>query len=781
MSGESQYARFGSGKSVRRVEDQALLTGAGIFADDVSLPGQAYVCFLRSPYPHARIAAIDAAAALAMSGVVAIVTGADLVAAGVKPLPLSIDFKRGDGSPTASPPRHALAVDTVRFVGEAIAAVIAQSAGEARDAAEAIDVRYEALPMVADLDDAVAAGAPLVWPAATGNVASEIRHGDAAAAAAAFDKAAHVVTLDLVNQRVAPCPIEPLAILASYDKTSGRITLRVSCQTPTGLRDALCAEVLGIANDKVRVLVGDVGGGFGMKTGLYPEDVVLAFCARKLERPLKWCAERMEEFLAATHGRDVASKAELALAASGRILALRVFSLANMGAFATPAGAVIQLMIGPWVSTSIYDIGTIDIRIKAILTNTAPTSAYRGAGRPEAIYIIERLMDAAARQTGIDPLELRRRNMIRPEQMPYTNAMGKTYDSGQFESVMNQATALADWNGLDARVAEAKKRGRWRGRGMAAFLEWTGADVFDERVTVTVASGEKNDGEIEIFSALQGMGQGLLTTFAQVAVDVFGVPIDKIRIVQGDTDRGQGFGSAGSRSLFVGGSAVRVAADRTVAKAKAMAADEMEAAAGDIEYRDGVFSIAGTDRRIGLFELARRQPEQRIVLDSTSSVAGPTWPNGCHICEVEIDPETGAVELVGYWSVNDVGRVVNPMIVIGQLEGGAAQGIGQALCERFVYDRESGQALSATFLDYALPHAGMIEHFEMTMDESTPCLNNAMGVKGVGELGTIGATPAVVNAVMDALARGGRTDVSERANALQMPLTSERVWRAIHG
>jgi carbon-monoxide dehydrogenase large subunit len=781
VSCESQYARFGSGKSVRRVEDQALLTGAGIFADDVSLPGQAYVCFLRSPYPHARIVAIDAAAAAAMPGVVAIVTGADLVAAGVKPLPLSIDFKRGDGSPTASPPRHALAVDTVRFVGEAVAAVIAQSAEEARDATEAIDVRYEALPMVADLDDAVAAGAPLVWPSATGNVAAEIRHGDAAAAAAAFDKAAHVVTLDLVNQRVAPCPIEPRAILASYDKTTGRITLRVSCQTPTGLRDALCAEVLGIANDKVRVLVGDVGGGFGMKTGLYPEDVVLAFCARKLERPLKWCAERMEEFLAATHGRDVASKAELAFDGSGRILALRVFSLANMGAFATPAGAVIQLMIGPWVSTSIYDIGTIDIRIKAILTHTAPTSAYRGAGRPEAIYIIERLMDAAARQTGIDPLELRRRNMIRPEQMPYTNAMGKTYDSGQFESVMNQATALADWNGLDSRVAEAKKRGRLRGRGMATFLEWTGADVFDERVTVTVASGENNDGEIEIFSALQGMGQGLLTTFAQVAVDVFGVPIDKIRIVQGDTDRGQGFGSAGSRSLFVGGSAVRVAADRTVAKARAMAADEMEAAAGDIEYRDGVFSIAGTDRRIGLFELARRQPEQRIVLDTTSSVAGPTWPNGCHICEVEIDPETGAVELVGYWSVNDVGRVVNPMIVIGQLEGGAAQGIGQALCERFVYDRESGQALSASFLDYALPHAGMMEHFEMTMDESTPCLNNAMGVKGVGELGTIGATPAVVNAVMDALARGGRADVRQRANALQMPLTSERVWRAIHG
>jgi carbon-monoxide dehydrogenase large subunit len=705
------------------------------------------------------------------------------VRAGVKPLPLSADFRRSDGSPTASPPRHALAVETVRFVGEAVAAVIAQSIGEARDAAEAIHVDYETLPMVADLDDAVAADAPLVWATATGNIAAEIRHGDAGAAAAAFGKATHVVSLDLVNQRIAPSPLEPRAILASYDNTTGRITLRVSCQTPTGLRDALCTEVLGIPNDKVRVVVGDVGGGFGMKTGLYPEDVVLAFCTRKLERPLKWCADRMEEFLAATHGRDISSKAELALDASGRILALRVDSLANMGAFATPAGVVIQLMIGPWVSTSIYDIGTIDIRIKAVLTNTAPTSAYRGAGRPEAIYIIERLMDAAARQTGIDPVELRRRNMIRPEQMPYTNAMRKTYDSGQFESVMNQATALADWSGFGARQAEAQKRGRWRGRGMATFLEWTGADVFEEKVTVTVTADDKGGGEIEIFSALQGMGQGLLTTFAQAAVDVFGVPIDRIRIVLGDTDRGQGFGSAGSRSLFVGGSAVRVGAERTVDKGKAMAAGELEAAAGDIEYHEGMFTIAGTDRSIGLFELARRQPQQRFVLDTTSSVAGPTWPNGCHICEVEIDPETGAVEVVAYWSVNDVGRVVNPMIVIGQLEGGAAQGMGQALCERFVYDRDSGQALSATFLDYALPHAAMIEHFEMTMDESTPCLNNAMGVKGVGELGTIGATPAVVNAVIDALERGGRDDVGvgERAGAMQMPLTSERVWRAIHG
>jgi carbon-monoxide dehydrogenase large subunit len=759
---------------VLRVEDDRLLAGAGSFTDDVSLPDQAYVCFLRSPHPHARILGIDKAAAAASPGVIAILTGEDLVRARVKPLPSSADFKRADGSPTASPPRHALAVGAVRFVGEAVAAVVANSAERARDAAEAIDVRYETLPMVTDPADAVAAGAPLVWPAASGNIAAEIRHGNAAAAAAAFDKAAHVVALDLVNQRVAPCPIEPRAVLASYDAASDRITLRVSCQCPTGLRDDLCNEVLGIPPEKLRVLVGDVGGGFGMKTSLYPEDVVLALCSRELKRPLKWCADRIEEFLAATHGRDLTSRAELALDASGRILALRVSSLANLGAYATPAGVVIQLMIGPWVSTSIYDIGTIDIRIRGVLTHTAPTSAYRGAGRPEAIYIIERLLDAAARKTGIDPRELRRRNMIRPEQMPYKNAMQQTYDSGQFELVMNKAVALAEWDGFAGRAGDAKKRGRLRGRGMAAFLEWTGADAFEERVTVTVSATD--EGEIEIFNALQAMGQGLATTFAQLAVDVFGVPIGKIRIVQGDTDRGTGFGSAGSRSLFVGGSAVRVAAEHTVDKAQQLAAKELEAAAADIEYRDGVFSIAGTDRQIGLFDLARRQPSQRIVVDSTSSVAGPTWPNGCHICEVEIDPDTGAVEVVAYWSVNDVGRVVNPMIVVGQLEGGAVQGIGQALCERFVYDRESGQALTASFLDYAIPHSKMIRHFAMTMDESTPCLNNAMGVKGVGELGTIGATPAVVNAVLDALARNG---VGSGVDALQMPLTSERVWRAL--
>jgi aerobic carbon-monoxide dehydrogenase large subunit len=767
-------ARFGSGRSVLRVEDDKLLRGQGSFTDDVSAPGQVYVVFLRSLHPHARIDSIDVAAATTMPGVLAVLTGRDLVQAGVKPLPSSTDFKRADGSPSASPPRHVLAVDTVRFVGEAVAAVVAETRGQARDAGEAIDVRYEPLASIVDPLAALEPNAPQVWAAASGNIASEIRHGDAKATAAAFAKAAHVVMLDLVNQRVAPSPLAPRAVVATYDRASGRITIRASTQMPTGLRDTLAAEVLNIPIDKVRVLVGDVGGGFGMKTGLYPEDVVAAYCARKLGRPVKWAAERIEEFLAATHGRDGTSEAELALDASGRVVALRVSSLANLGAYATPAGVVIQLMIGPWVSTSIYDIQTIDIRIRGVLTHTTPTAAYRGAGRPEAIYIIERLMDAAARAMHLDPAELRRRNMIRREQMPYRNPMGKTYDSGAFESIMDQGLALADWSGFEARRAESAKRGRLRGRGIATFLEWTGADVFEERVTVEVSG----DGYIEVFSATQAMGQGIATSYAQLAVDVFGVPIERIRILQGDTDRGTGFGSAGSRSLFVGGSAVKVASERTLDKARGLAAEELEASAADLEYAEGVFSIVGTDRRIGLFELAKAQPEARFVVDSTSSVADATWPNGCHICEVEIDPETGAAEPITYASVNDVGTVVNPAIVIGQLEGGAMQGLGQALCEHIVYERESGQALTASFLDYALPRASVTPTFKTAMDPSIPCRNNALGIKGVGELGTIGATPAIVNAVIDALARAG---VGQSAEALQMPLTPERVWRALQG
>ena len=772
MTTVTEPGRFGSGRSVRRVEVDALLRGEGRFADNVKVDGELHAQFVRSPHPHARIAGIDVQAARAMPGVVAIFTGRELASAGVAPIPNSADFRRADGAPTATPARHALATDTVRYVGEAVAAIIGATPQSARDAAERVDVTYDALPAVSDAKAAVAPGAAIVTPEAPDNVACEARHGDAQGAAAAFARAAHTVRLDLVNPRVAPCPIEPRSTLATYDAASDRLTLRVSCQTPTGLRDELCDAVLGIPKERVRVVVGDVGGGFGMKTSLYPEDVVVAFAAQRLRRPVRFTAERIDEFLSAGHGRDVQSRAELALDGDGRILALRVASLANVGAYATPAGVVIQLLIGPWVSTSIYDIATIDIRIKAVLTHTLPLGPYRGAGRPEAIYIIERLMDEAARATGIDRIELRRRNMIRPEQMPYTNPMAKTYDSGRFANVMDRALALADWQGFEARAEGTRSQGRLRGQGIATFLEWTGADVFEETVDVTITGA----GRIEIFTAAQPMGQSLATTFTQLVVDVFGVSADRIDMRFGDTDRATGFGSAGSRSLFVVGSAVHVASERTLARAHDLAASALEAAAADIEYRDGVFAIGGTDRRIGLFELAERQANARIALQSTSAVDAASWPNGCHVCEVEVDPDTGFVALDRYWSVNDVGRVINPMVVTGQLEGGAAQGIGQALCEAFVYDAESGQALTASFSDYAIPRAAMIRHFDMTMDESAPCLTNPMGVKGVGELGTIGATPAVVNAVVDALARNG---YAQQARTLQMPLTAERVWRAM--
>ncbi len=772
-----QPARFGSGQAVRRLEDDALLAGAGQFTDDVTLQEQTHLFFVRSPYPHARIASVDVSAARAMPGVLAVVTGADLVAAGVKPIPGIGGFMRAAKSPCATPPRRALAHERVRFVGEAVVAVVAQTLRQARDAAEAVVVDYDELPMVVDVNQAIAAGAPALCPEAPDNIAAETRYGDAAATAAAFAAARHIVKLDIVNQRLAALSLEPRSVLAGFDAASQRLTIRMSTQMPSGVRNSVC-DAIGIPKEAVRVVVGDVGGGFGMKTGVYPEDVAVAFCARSLQRNVKWVADRSEEFVSATHGRDLQSHAELALDDSGKILALRLASLANVGAYPTGAGAAIQLLIGPWVQTSVYDIQTIDFHFRAVMTNTAPTSAYRGAGRPEAIFIMERLMDEAARQTGIDRIALRRRNFIQPAQMPYKNPMGQVYDSGKFESVMDQALALADWAGFEARATASKQRGLLRGLGISTFLEWTGGNALEERVTLSVQAPAPGagDGVIEVFSAVNAMGQGILTSLTQLVVDAFGVPPEKVRIVLGDTDRGDGFGSAGSRSLFTGGSAVRVGAERTIDKARQLAAKELEAAEQDIVYADGKFTVAGTDLAIDIFALAARQGDQRIFMDSTTAVSGPSWPNGCHISEVEIDPQTGHVAVVAYASVNDVGRVVNPMIVRGQLDGGAVQGIGQALFEHLVYDPETGQPVTGSLMDYTAPRAADTPAFRTEMDPSTPCLNNPLGVKGVGELGTIGAGPTVVNAVADTLARAGRADQSPR---LQMPLSPARVWDAL--
>jgi carbon-monoxide dehydrogenase large subunit len=770
---DTTSSRFGSGRSVRRIEDDKLLQGLGQFTDDITSDStyaeHVHACFLRSPYPHARILSVDTVAALAMPGVAAVYHGADLVAAGVKPIPGSSNFPRTGGAPGATPPRHILAHERVRFVGEAVAVVLATTMEQARDAAEAVVVDYDELPMVVTLAGALAAGAPMVCDEAPDNIAAEKRHGNAAATAQAFAGAAHVVRLDLVNQRLAALTLEPRSVLALVDPQDGRLLVRMSSQMPSGIRNSLGKDILGIGVENIRVTVGDVGGGFGMKGGIHPEDAVTAWCAWTLKRPVKWIADRSEEFLSSATGRDTESHAELALDASGRILGLRVHAHANVGAYATGTGVAIPLMVGPWVQTGVYDIQTIDFHFKAVLTNTAPVGAYRGAGRPEAIYIIERLMDEAARQTGIDRITLRRRNFIGPDQMPYKNAMAQVYDDGKFEQVMDQALAMADWDGFAAREAQSRRNGKWRGLGIATFLEWTGGNVFEERVTLTVLA----DGVIEVFAAVNGMGQGIATSLAQLVVDVFDLPLENIRVVLGDTDRGNGFGSAGSRSIFAGGSAVRVGSERTIDHARQIAAGKLEADAQDIEYSAGRFLVKGTDLGIGLFELAGTQEGQRIHLESTSSVSGPSWPNGCHICEIELTPQTGEVQVLTYTSMNDVGRVVNPMIVVGQLDGGAIQGIGQALTEAVVYDPESGQLLTGSLMDYAAPRADITPAFRNEMDPSTPCKNNPLGVKGVGELGTIGATPCVVNAVADALARNGK---AARAPLLQMPLTPARLW-----
>ena len=772
---ENLATRFGSGRAVKRVEDASLLVGKGLFVDNVLVAEQAHVAFLRSPYAHARIVAVDVAAAEAMPGVLAVYTGARLVAAGVKPMPGPAGFKRADGSAPASPPRHALAVERVRYVGEAVVAVVARSRDAARDAAEAVMVDYEELPAVIDPARAIAAGAPQLCDEVSDNISAQMSHGNVAKTAEAFASAAHVVALDIVNQRLAAAPMEPRGINAMFEAGSGRLIVRISSQMPTGVRDSLVDAIPGLTAENVRVVVGDVGGGFGMKTGIHPEDILVAYAAMELKCPVRWQAERVEEFLSAVHGRDVVSRSEMALDANGRVLAMRVRSLANVGAYPTGAGVAIQLLIGPWVSTSIYDIGTIDFQFIAVMTNTSSTGAYRGAGRPEAIYNTERLFDAAAREMKMDPAELRRRNMVKPEQMPYKNAMGQVYDSGRFEQILDQGLKLADWNGFGARRAASEAKGKLRGRGIASFLEWTGGNALEERVSVNVAA----DGFIEIGSATQAMGQGIATSYIQLAIDVFGVSPDRIRILQGDTDRANGFGSAGSRSLFTGGSAVHVASVKTIDQAKQLASEELEAAPADIEYLNGRFGVVGTDLGIDLFDLAGKQPEKRIFIDATTSASGPTWPNGCHVCEVEVDPDTGHVEVVSYTSVNDIGRVVNFTIVGGQIEGGAVQGIGQALCEAIRYDEESGQLLTASFQDYAMPRADIAANFFKTeFDTSIPCLTNTLGVKGVGELGTIGATPAVVNAVIDALDHAG---LGRKAEKIQMPLTAPRVWRALAG
>ncbi|HXX10476.1 MAG TPA: xanthine dehydrogenase family protein molybdopterin-binding subunit [Burkholderiales bacterium] len=759
--------RFGIGQALKRREDQRLITGTGQYIDDVSLPNELHMAFVRSPHPHARIVSIGTAAAMAVPGVVAVLTGAELTKDGVGAFPLGPGLVGADGKPAGAPPYYPLAVGDVRFVGEAVAAVIARTRLQAEDAAEQVAVEYQVLPAVTTIEGALAKSAPQVWNEAPGNVATQMQWGKPDECAAAFAKAKHITKLSLYNQRLVPVTMEPRGSVAEFDAASGRITLQTSCQNPAGLQQTLAEAILKVPMDRVRVRVPDVGGGFGMKTMLYPEDAVCAYAARKVGKPVHWRASRSEEFLAASHGRDQTNEAQLAFDADGKILGLKIDIVGNIGAYGSSPGAIIVVAIGPKVITGVYHVPTLDLRARAVLTHTNLVSAYRGAGRPEAIFLIERLMDQAAAEMQIDPAELRRRNLIPASAMPYTTPMGETFDSGNFANILQRILTHADWNGYAQRREESRKRGRLRGRALSSFLEWTGV-VHEEAITLDVEA----DGRVVVRTAMQAMGQGIETSYVQIIAETLGIDPEHIVIMQGDSDIAKGLGSMGSRSLYIGGSAMLTASNDAIDKGRQLAADALEAAGPDIVYKEGRFTVAGTDVGIGLFDLAGRQPEKRIAISTLQKVGGPSWPNSCHVCEVEVDPETGTTDVVRYTTVDDVGRVVNPMIVAGQVHGGITQAVGQALLEDTRYDPDSGQLVTGSFLDYCMPRADNVPSFSTFTDESSPCKINPLGAKGVGELGTVGGTPTVINALLDALRPLG-------VKHIEMPATPERVWRAI--
>jgi carbon-monoxide dehydrogenase large subunit len=762
------HMRFGAGQPVKRLEDQRLLTGKGLFIDDKPEDGALWLYVLRSPHAHAKIVSIETTAAREMPGVEAIFTGADLVTDDIGSIPTLAIFKRPDGKPMTVPPRRLLAHEVVRFAGEAVAAVVATSRTIAQEAAEAIAVDYDVMPAVVDPIEATKPGAPVVWTEAPDNIVAAMSYGDAAKVEAAFAGAAHKVSLDITSQRLIPSAMEPRSTIAEVETTTGRLILHVQSQTPASTRDVLAEAVLKRPKESVRVLVGDIGGGFGQKTNLYPEDGLVAYAATKLNRKIRWRAERSDEFLNGTHGRDLTSTAELALDAKGRVQAYRVRSTGATGAYSAGAGNIIPLVLGPFVQTGVYDLPLVHFEIKTVMTHTAPVGAYRGAGRPEAVFIIERLLDTAARQIGIDPRAIRKANYIKPAQLPYTNAVGQVYDSGAFAHMLERASKLADWDGFNARKREAKKKGLLYGRGLTSYIEWTGGRAHTEKVSLHATA----EGRVVLHSATMAMGQGLATTYTQMISDSLGIPMDRIDVIQGDTDLATGFGSAGSRSLFVGGTAVAVSSDDMITKAREKASNLLETSVEDIEYRDGFLTVVGTDRRISLFEIAQKENGAKLSVDSQGEVDGPSWPNGTHICEVEIDPETGTTRVVRYTTVDDVGVAVNPMLVTGQIHGGVAQGIGQALYEGVSYDAE-GQLLTATYQDYCIPRADDVPPIAVTLDDTAPCKTNPLGAKGCGESGAIGGPPCITNGVMDALAELGITQ-------LQTPLTPQKVWQAIY-
>ena len=766
--------QFGFGQSVRRKEDVRFITGRGRYTDDINLPGQAAAFVVRSPFAHAAFKIKDAAAAKKAPGVLAVLTGADVKADKLCDIPCKVPLKNRDGSNSAMPPYPILVESEARHVGDAVALIVAETLAQARDAAERLDIDWNQLPAAVDTVGALDAKAPLVWPEAKGNVVFDWELGDARAADEALKKAHKVVELELVNNRIIVNSMEPRGALGAYDAKAGEYTLYTSSQGSHTIQ-GLMGEVLAIKPDRIRVVTPDVGGGFGMKLFLYREHVLALWAAKKVGRPVKWTSERTEAFLSDTQGRDHVSKARLALDKDGRFLGLRVETVANLGAYLSNYGPFIPTMAGTGMLAGLYSTPAIYANVKGAFTHTVPIDAYRGAGRPEAAFLVERIVDVAARELGMAPDEIRRRNFIPPAAMPFRTALGETYDSGEFTRTMEKAMAAADWKGAGARKAAARKQGRLHGIGMACYVEACGGGG-PEDAWIEVEPG----GAVIIKIGTQSSGQGHETAYAQVAADKLGVDPGQITVQQGDTASiASGGGTGGSRSIPVGGVCVEGAATEIIAKGRKIAAHVLEAAEADIEFADGRFAIAGTDRRMTLFEVAAaaNDPKRRPAgmdrgLNGTRKFTPPasTYPNGCHIAEVEVDPETGIVSIDRYTIVDDFGTVLNPLLLQGQVHGGVAQGIGQALLEGCVYDKD-GQLVTGSLMDYSLPRADDMPDLAFDMNP-VKCATNPLGLKGCGEAGAIGAPPTIINALVDALQPHG-------VRHIDMPATPQRVWAAL--
>jgi carbon-monoxide dehydrogenase large subunit len=755
--------KFGFGEAVIRKEDDQLIRGGGRYVADIAPAGALHATVLRSPHAHARFRIADLNAARGLPGVRLILTAADLEHLGDLPcggIPPGVDVP--------VPPYPVLARDTVKHVGDAVAFVVADTVEQAKDAAEAIVIEWEALPHMVDLEGAVAPGAPLVWSDRPGNICYETTLGNAERTRAAFARAAKVVELRVVNPRVVTNYLDTRAAIAEYDAAAEKFTLTAPTQGPHLVRDVLCGAVFKIAPEKMRTITPDVGGGFGTKFFPYREYALICEAAKRLQRPIKWVADRMDHFVADTQGRDNITTARLALSARGKFLALEVETLAGMGAYLSLFAPFIPV-IGAEMLPGIYDFEACALHIRGIYTNTVPVDAYRGAGRPEAAYVIERLVDTAARELGIGVDELRRRNFIAPEKMPYTTPTNKTYDSGEFAAHMSKAQTLAQWQNVDVRAKAAKKQGKLRGIGLATYVEACGA-LGPETATLRLDA----DGGVTLLIGTQSTGQGHHTSYAQVVADHLGLPADRVRMVQGDTDLLKtGGGTGGSSSIPVGAVAVGGAARKLAENLKTLAADKLEASAGDLEISEGTVRVAGTDRAVSFEELARGASKPELLnSDETRAPEAPTYPNGTHVVELDIDPATGQIEFVNYVIVDDFGVTLNPLLLAGQVHGGTVQGIGQALYEQAIYDADSGQLVTASLMDYALPRAHHSPPFTFET-HNVKCTTNPLGVKGAGEAGSIGSCPAIMNAIVDALWR------AYRVRHIDMPATPERVWQAL--